>query len=256
MSTVDDIRSSLDIQQVAQLLGTTPDQAAVAVDQALNSLVGQLDANVNDAQGALNLTRALGSHAASDAYGDSVDLNAVDTQDGEKIIGHVYPAGDIQALGGVGGGLVKQLLPILAPIVLSYLAKQMFGQTSGGKSSGGILGDILGGLVGGSPQAQAPSSSGGLGDVLGDLLGGGGSGGGLGDLLGGLLGGATPAPAPAPTGRKQAPSPSGGGFRVPQAPDTGLAIDASGPAAAPAQGSPSTGDLLGGILSDLLQGRR
>jgi hypothetical protein len=110
-----------------------------------------------------------------------VNLDEVDTTDGEKIVGHVF--GDQQgevvnrlgAVDGAGGqNLVGKLLPMLAPIVLSYLASRVSG--GGGKTSavsGGGMEDLLGGLLGG-------------------VLGGGGSkggGGGIGDLLGGLLGG-------------------------------------------------------------------
>ena len=59
MGAVEDIKANLDLDQVAQLLGTNPDEANVLVDEALASLVGQLDNNVSDAAGAASLTRAL-----------------------------------------------------------------------------------------------------------------------------------------------------------------------------------------------------
>ncbi len=111
-----------------------------------------------------------------------MNLNDVDTEDGEKIVGHVF--GDnsdqvVQTLGGNLGGsnnLVKQLLPILAPIVLSYLTKQLAGrgQQDQAAATGGGLQDILGSILGGMGGVGAGGQGGGgLGDILGGLLGGG-----------------------------------------------------------------------------------
>ena len=109
MSAVSDIKSQLDLAQVAQLLGTDEATAGQAVDQALESLVGTMDANVGDPDQALGLTRALGDHV--DAASE-VDLAQVDTADGEKIVGHVFSNDQIQALSqGAGGSLIRKLLP-------------------------------------------------------------------------------------------------------------------------------------------------
>lgn len=270
MSAVSDIKSQLDVAQIAQLLGTDEATAGQAVDQALESLVGTMDANVADPDQALGLTRALGDHVGS---GD-VTAEQVDTADGEKIVSHVYSADQIQALSsGAGGGLIRKLLPILAPIVMGYLASKldgyMRGQTggrgapAGRQESPGGLGDVLGGMVGGGA-----GGSGGLGDLLGQVLGGGAAGGaasgGLGDLLGGILGDrGAPAQPPSPAQTPPAAAPgSEGPFRSPAPGDTSL--NAGTPEAAPAHpaprpqdaGSGDAGGILGGILSDLLRGRR
>ncbi|MFP5391863.1 MAG: gluconate:H+ symporter, partial [Gammaproteobacteria bacterium] len=81
-------------------------------------------------------------------------LSQVDTSDGEAIASHIF--GDnqdqvVSALGGsgasgLGGGLVKKLIPILAPIVMAYLAKRLGGGAAAGGQQGGI-GDLLGSLV-------------------------------------------------------------------------------------------------------------
>ena len=82
-----------------------------------------------------------------DLIDGGVQLDQVDTDDGDKIVSNIFgPNSDQVAhtLGGALGGsqsggqgdLIKRLLPILAPIVLSYLTKRMGG---GGKSGGGGL---------------------------------------------------------------------------------------------------------------------
>lgn len=269
MAAADDIRSHLDVSQIAQYLGTDEATAGRAVDDALETLVGAMDRNVADPQGAVSLGRALGDHTGTGAYGEPIDVVSVDVADGEKIVDHVLPAAQMQTLGGdAGGSLLRKLLPLLAPIVMSYLARRLQDQLGGGTRQQRA-----------PREGGQPGSGGGLTDVLGDLLGGGQSGagqsgGGFGDILGDLLGGGRTAPAeqpqrnpqPQPPQTQQQPAPrqpGQGGFHVPDAGQTDLRMDAGEPqAGAPAsdpgrQGGGSLGgDVLGGILSDLLRGRR
>ncbi|MFC9788720.1 DUF937 domain-containing protein [Rhodococcus sp. NPDC127528] len=196
MASIDELLSQIPISQIAEQLGVDEATATTAVRSAIPTLVGGLEANAQDPDGAASLEHALAQHSDPAFLAGGVDLDQVDAADGEKIVANVF--GDstdqvVSALGGVGGAggssLVSKLLPMLAPIVLAFVAKQMSGNTGGGaqaqSAGGGGLGDLLGGLLGGGQ-----SGGGGLGNVLGGLLGGGQSaGGGLGDLLGGLLGG-------------------------------------------------------------------
>lgn len=248
MAAVDDIRSTLDVSQIAQFLGTDEQTAEQAVDQALNQLVGSMGGNATDPQVAVDLSRAaLNDHVGSPAYGDTIDINNVDTNDGEKIVNHVFSGQQVQTLGGgAAGGLLQRLLPLLAPIVMGYLASKLQERMGGGARA---------------PQQQA---GGGLGDILGDLLGGGSAqrqsgGGGFGDILGDLLGGGSAPQQQAPT--PQAPAGADRGFKVPT-PGTGdgtLRMDPGTPSAqAPQQQAPAggAGDLLGGLLQDILLGGR
>ena len=203
MSQYEELLSAIPVSQLAQQVGADEAEVSAAVQQVLPALVGGLSMNARQPEGAAALTNALGSHTDDDVS----DLNKVDTDDGAKIVNHIFGnqsdavVSQLGGLGGgAGGGLVKKLLPILAPIVLSFLAKKL--SASGGL--GGAMGDILGGATGQAPtQADAapqqPAGQGGVGDLLGDLLGGavgqnpqgkaGDGGFGLDDLLGGLLGG-------------------------------------------------------------------
>lgn len=235
-NAVDDILGSLDIDQLAAMVGGDPADVAQAAAAALPALFGGLDANAQDPMGASSILDALGQHDASLLDG-GVDLDAIDTQDGAAITQHIFgdnteavysQLGGYSAAGGLGGSLIRRLLPILAPIVLSYVMKQMTQRTGGGTSagrSGGGLDDILGQVLGGGREPQdspvdadalpqrreAPrpnersSESAGqpdLDSILKDVLGGAASGqsqrtqtqsagGGsiLTDILGGLLGG-------------------------------------------------------------------
>jgi hypothetical protein len=212
MSGLDDILRSLPMDQLARQLGTDEATARQAASMALPALLGGMQANAADPQGATSLQEALSQHD-DDLYGERVDLERVDTRDGERISSHVFGGNEdqvVHALGGAGGAslggdLIKRLLPILAPIVLSYLAKQMQGggarpggtgggastpslptQTQGGSGSSGgpgslqdMLGQVLGGAAGGAAAETGRESSAGQGST-GSILT---------DLLGGLLGG-------------------------------------------------------------------
>jgi len=185
MTDLNDLLAHIPVDQLAARLGVDPGTAEAAVRQALPALVGGMHANAQDPAGAASLAGALGQHDPGLLDG-GVDLDQVDTQDGEKIVGHVF--GDrheqvVQRLGGTGGSnvsgaLIARLLPMLAPIVMSYLAKRLGGAAGSG---GGGLADILGSLLGGRGAGGSPGTGGGSvgGFDLGSVLGG----------LGGLLGG-------------------------------------------------------------------
>ena len=124
MSAVDDILADVPMDQLAAQLGVDQATAEQAARQAIPALLGGMQANSQDPAGAMSLAGALGDHP-SDLIDGGVDLNHVDTNDGEKIVGNVFGPNQDQVaqtlggnLGGQAGGLIKQLLPILAPIVM------------------------------------------------------------------------------------------------------------------------------------------
>ncbi|WP_336086424.1 DUF937 domain-containing protein [Nocardia sp. SSK8] len=195
MTSFDDLLSQVPIAQIADQLGVDQATATTAVQAALPTLLGGLQANAAEPQGAASLLGALDQHGGLVEGAGAVDLNQVDVADGAKIVDNVFGTEKntvISALGATGetGGndLIGKLLPILAPIVLAYLAKQLTGGGSAPapqtqpQASGGGLGDLLGGLLGGA------GSTGGLGGMIGDALSK-NAGGALGSVLGGLLGG-------------------------------------------------------------------
>ncbi len=180
MSTLDDIMAQIPMASLAQQLGVDEQTAQSAVRQALPALVGGLEANAADPAGAASLAGALDQHSPALIDG-GVNLDDVDTNDGEKIVSHVFGGNSEQVAqtlggnlgGGAGGDLVKRLLPILAPIVLSYLTKRLQGGGQGQPAAGGGLQDILGSILGGMSGSGSGSSGGSIMDVLGGLLGGG-----------------------------------------------------------------------------------
>lgn len=241
-SMIDEILAQIPAEDLAARLGTDPETAVDAARKALPALLGGLSSNVTAGGG-----DALGNAVLRDHKGDLLDdpnfLQSIDTDDGEKILSHIF--GDqqnqvVEKLGATsraGSSIFSKLLPMLAPLVMAWLGKKLLG----GLFSGGAS-QATGALAG---SQEAAGSSGGLGGLLGGLgglFGGGGqsapaanqglpttessSGGGLGGLLGGLgglFGG----------GGESAPSQS---------------------QSLPTQGSAGMGDLggLGGLLGGLL----
>lgn len=205
-SAVENILKSLPIDDLAQNLGLTPTEATPVVEDAVSTLLAGLTANASDPDGAASIAKALPNHLGS-LFGDGVDVNAVDTEDGSKIVKNIFGQNTDQVVEALGSkqsaantSLVQQLLPILAPIVMSYVAKQILG---GGTTAAtkpktapaqadtpDVLGSLLGGLLGGGTSGTpTQQSTGGLGDILGSVLGNQSTSSALGDLLSGLLGG-------------------------------------------------------------------
>jgi len=204
MSAIDDILAKVPVSQIASQLGVSEDQASSASTQVIQSLLGGMSANAQDADGEKALASALDTHAGkplAQAAG-AVNLDEVDTADGHKIVQHALGA-DVptaaKALSnttGTDSSMLEKLLPILSPIVMAYLGSKIMG----GKSGGSVLGGVLGAGAGG-----------GLAGMLGSMLGGqpASAGGGLAGLLGGLFGGAA---QETPAGQQQQEESSGGGL--------------------------------------------
>ena len=219
MSALDDILGALPAAATAQQGGASPDDVRAAAAAVLPALLGGLQANASDPSGADSILEALGQHQ-DDLLSGGADLSAINESDGQAITNHIFGdreedvvnrLGEVPAMGGsgMGGALVRKLLPILAPMVLSWLAKQVLGGAGGG-----------GGLGGGGAAPQRADTSPSLPGSTGGAAGGPGS---LDDMLRDVLGGATGGAATAP---------SGGGAAAPGGLDAGSII----------------GDILGGML--------
>jgi hypothetical protein len=196
---LDDILTQVPIDDIAEKLGVSRDEAKLAVEQGGAVLLGGLAKNAETDEGSAAIQNALKKHEGA-AGASKVD--DIDQADGDKIVAHILGSKksevtkeltESKATPGIDFG---KLLPILAPIVMGLIANANKDKTTkadaGQESSGGIS-DIIGGILGGG-NSGGSAGGGGIGDVIGGLLGGGksgGSGGGidLGGILGGLFGG-------------------------------------------------------------------
>src|SRR5918997_1099719 len=175
MSATEEILANIPLRDLAAQLGVDEATAEAATRQAIPALLGGMQANAADPAGAASLAGALDDHP-SDLVDGGVNLNQVDTNDGQKIVGNIFGAntGQVaQTLGanvGQQAGLIQKLLPILAPIVLAYLSKRFAGTSQSG-GSGNVLTDLLGSMLGGGGTSPADADRSGTGSIL-DMLGG------------------------------------------------------------------------------------
>jgi len=169
------------VEQVANQLGTDPQQAEGAIQAALPLLLGAMGKNASQPEGAQALHSALeNDHASLDlgsvlgavmgngqSGGDLGDIlgavmgnsnSSSAPSAGESILRHVFGGQQqraTQGLGqatGLGGQGANQLLAILAPIVMQILAKKMQSNNWSPSQLGNALGQ----------QRQAVAQEGGL----------------------------------------------------------------------------------------------
>ncbi|HET8595807.1 MAG TPA: DUF937 domain-containing protein, partial [Intrasporangium sp.] len=86
MSQFDEIMQQVPVGQLAQRFGVDEGQVRSATEQALPALVGGLRANADDPERANSITSALAQHSGTVPN----DLDQVDTEDGQKIVGHIF----------------------------------------------------------------------------------------------------------------------------------------------------------------------
>lgn len=202
---------------LGQQFGLSREQTLAAVAELAPMVTSGVRRNTREPDGMVSLFEAL-SGGQHERYLDDDSAVQYDTAqtDGNAILGHLFGRKEVsrevamQAAGstGIGGAILKKMLPVIASMVMGAIFKRMTGGasapsprggTSGGQGGGG-LGDILGDILGGGQQQQkrggqgGSQGGGGLGDILGDILGGGS--------------GQQRAPAPQP--QQRGPAPSGG----------------------------------------------
>ncbi len=190
-----ELLDKIPVGDLANKLGTDEETASEALVAALPALLARLQDNASSREGASSLVSALQRHNNDLARGSAVNLNQVDTQDGNNILKHVFGNQRqevAQQLAGntnkASSGLLDSLLPMLAPIAMSFISNQLLGGNqqnqqaqqnqfnqpqSAPQSAGVDLGGLLGGLLGGRQPAQQQSSDEGIdiGGLLGGLFG-------------------------------------------------------------------------------------
>ena len=212
MSDLNSFINSLPIDRLAQQFGVSGDDIRKAVESIAPALVGGMQANAQDPNGAASLETALKDHAGNaDSLLADPDPSKIDTTDGSAIAAHIFGQNQgavvdkVSQQSSTDKSLVEKLLPVLAPLVMAWLASRMFSHKDKPKAAPQDAGtaaapqapnhaptDVQGTQTSTTPGSASSTD---LQDMLGGVLGGGSGqqgGGGLGDLLGslgGLLGG-------------------------------------------------------------------
>jgi hypothetical protein len=150
------------MKNLANPIGSEPEQTQAAVQAALPILLGALARNAQDPDGAAALHQAIEQDHSQLELADVLGSVSAGGGDGEAILRHVLgskqsaAAEGVSQFAGIGRGQALQLLKMLAPLVLSYLARRSRG--------GGMNPQGLGALLG--QQSQQLEAQGGVGGRL------------------------------------------------------------------------------------------
>ncbi len=176
------------LQALTQQLGSDQATTSAAISAALPMLIGALDKNTNDPQGAQSLQNALTRDHDGSILNDLVGfLGSSDTGMGGAILGHIFGQKQgaaeqgISKMSGMNPALVSMLLKNLAPIVMGQLGKQQREQ--------GLDADSLSSMLG-TERASAQQTGGSQStavDLITSLMDQDGDGSML-DDIGGMLG--------------------------------------------------------------------
>jgi hypothetical protein len=159
--TLESLLGLLGNKEVVSLLGKSvkakPTQVKKASELGLSTLLEALNRNTNNQQGAESLAKALEQHQDDDVSDIASFLKNVDTEDGEKILGHVFGnkkrvvENNIAKKTGLDIGQIGSLLTQFAPLVLGLLGNQKKQQNLDSAGVSGLT-SMLSGLFGGKKQ--------------------------------------------------------------------------------------------------------
>jgi hypothetical protein len=149
------------LQGIARQAGVQPAQAESAIGMALPVLIGALNRNAQDPQGAASLDKALGRDHDGSLLDDLGGLlgGGGNASAGAAILGHVLGGrqtaveNQIGQATGLDKAQVGQILALLAPIVMAALGRAR-GQQGGGFDLGALLGGAQADV-----QQRAPQSA-------------------------------------------------------------------------------------------------
>lgn len=176
------------IEDIAGNLGVDSKKAGQIIKMGLPLILGKLGQNAQEPQQRQSLFDALTNHEERSFN----NPNEVDTDEGQKILGHVFGRNNEEQLSreianqtGEDSGKVRRILAFLAPLALAYLAKKRkntnmnqedfgnFGRDLNrglNEKTGGSLYEILKNMPENGQQVPQEKSQG-LGGLLGNLLG-------------------------------------------------------------------------------------
>jgi len=178
-SIVGSLLSGETVSAASSAAGAKEDTTAAVLQAALPYLMHGLTEQAKDEDKSDKVAQALSTHAQNDTSDLTSFLSNVDTEDGAKILNHLFGATDTDAAqkiakkSGVSVGQATSILSVVAPLLMSLVGQhtqqQQQQQTSSGAGLAGVLGSLLlsGGLdLDGDGKKDQAS------DLIGKLVGG------------------------------------------------------------------------------------
>jgi hypothetical protein len=135
-------------------VGAGPDQVKQLVEMAMPAMLQAMGRNAASDDGRKSLANALNQHRDDDVSDLERFLGRVDTQDGSKVLGHLFGGGNqkvqtnLAAKTGLDLGQVAGLLTRLAPLLLGALGQETKQNRVEESGLAGFLGKILGQTAG------------------------------------------------------------------------------------------------------------
>ena len=158
------------LNNLGSSVGAGPDQVKHLVDMAMPAMLQAMSRNAASDDGRKSLAKALSQHSDDDVSDLERFLGRVDTQDGSKVLGHLFGGGNqkvqsrLASQTGLDPGQVSGLLARLAPLLLGALGQETKQNRVEESGLTGFLSTMMA-QVGGS-NAQGPLSQ--LLDIDGD----------------------------------------------------------------------------------------
>lgn len=170
-------------KSLSKTVDAKPEEVSKLTELAVPTLLAGLGKNSSTDEGANSLLDALSQHEDKDVSNLENALKYVDTEDGSKIIGHIFGGNtekvkdNLAKESGLDNNQVSGILNQLAPLLMGTLGQEK----KAGSLDTGSLTQVLLGLVG-------SGSKGGVLDFVLNMFDGDGDGGLL-DIVGNLFGG-------------------------------------------------------------------
>lgn len=140
------------VGNLSKQLGIEDSKVSSAVAMAIPSILGQMNKNAQDPQGAESLNKALEDHSNSSVLDNISGLfGGGNNSEGLGILGHVFGgqqekvAENIGSKAGISTGNTMQILTTLAPLLMGFLGKQKQQKNVGSDGLTSLLSGVLGG---------------------------------------------------------------------------------------------------------------
>ncbi len=165
---------------------TNTNQVQQLISMGIPTLMQAMSSNAQTPEGASALSSALTQHAGSNVEGMLQNIQGVNINDGQKILGHLLGnkqdmvTSTLSEKTGLNVTQVLQGLSVLAPIVMGFIGKQKMGASG---LAGGLT-SMLAGLGGSGSKMQGAL---GIASMFFDKKNDEGIIGNLGGMIGGLF---------------------------------------------------------------------
>lgn len=165
------------INEIANQFGLDARQVEDVINNSLPKISEAINQNTASQEGLKSFWNALNDHQNDDVEGMISDVNNVDTNDGDKILAHIFGekkdayVDEISQKQGISASNVGGIMKILAPILMGMLGKQTTNKSKTDSGFGNILDSFLGSGSSVTKMAKSFLDKNNDGNILDDIFG-------------------------------------------------------------------------------------